>query len=492
MNQEEVEVRRYLHYALPSRRDVAAVVFRHWKAMLIVGALVILATVWGGLWAPSYEAQMQILVESRRSDAVISSSSVLPVEFSGNTVSEEDLNSEVELLKGNDLLRKVVVATGLAAHQGNESGAAYDAAVAAAARELSSNLHVDAIRNTHVISVRYRSRDPKQASAVLTALASAYIAKHTEVHRPIGEFTFFDQEALRFRRGLEQAQDKLLAFNLAHRVVSAQMERDNKLGQASDFEAKAYEAQALAAQTESRIRTLQQELTSVQPRITTSIHSSENPQLMGQLKSTLLTLQLQKTDLLTKYDPGYPLVQDVERQIAATTAAIQNEARKPLLDETTDRNPSYQLIRDQLNQAQAELSGYKAQEASARSIVSYYQGAAQRDDQDNIVQQNLLRDAKTQEDAYLLYLRKSEEASINDALDRRGIVNVAIAEQPQIPSAPERSPLMSASLILGLFFFGTFTTAFALDAVDPTFHTPDELATYLNTPVLAALPKSRG
>ena len=488
MNKQEIEIRPYLLYALPSRRDVAAVVFRHWRSMLVVGALIVLATIAAGLWTPGYQARMKILVDSRRTDAVVSSSSVTPVQVSGNTISEEDLNSEVELLKGEDLLRKVVLGTGLA-KKGTDGGKPADEAIGAATYKLSHALNVEAVRKTHVISVRYSSRDPKQAAAVLAALAAAYVEKHTEVHRSSGESAFFNQEAARFRQGLEEAQRKLAAFSVDHHVVSAQAERDTALQQASAFDMRAQEAQALAAETQSRIRALQEELAAIQPRITTAIRSSENPQLMGQLKSTLLTLQLKRTELLTKYDAGYPLVQEVDRQIADTTAAISTAESKPALDETTDRNPSYQLIKDELTKAQAELSGYTARATAAHGIADQYRRAAQQRDQDNMIQQNLVRDAKEQEDAYMLYVRKGEEAGISDALDRRGIVNVAIAEQPAVPIAPERSPLMSAIFTLGLLCLGTFTTAYVLDAADPTFRTPEELAAYLGAPVLAVLPK---
>jgi uncharacterized protein involved in exopolysaccharide biosynthesis len=106
-----------------------------------------------------------------------------------------------------------------------------------------------------------------------------------------------------------------------------------------------------------------------------------------------------------------------------------------------------------------------------------------------VVQQNLLQDAKTQEENYLLYERKREEARISNALDRGGILNVALAEQPVVPALPKRSPLGVA--LLTLLLAGTFSlsTAFVLDFMDPTFRTPDELAGYLGTPVLAALPK---
>jgi len=489
MNTEEIEVRGYIHHSLPTLRDFAAVIFRHWKLMVFVSVLILLATIATGVWSPRYEARMKILVQSRRTDAVVSSSSLAPVQFNGNTVTEEDLNSEVELLSGNDLLRKVAVASGLA--KGMSVRLGENEAISEAARELSRNLRVEAVRKTHVISVRYRSRNPQLASAVLTALAAAYIEKHTEVHRPSGEFSFFDQEAGRFREGLELAQQKLTAFSQERKVVSAQAERDAALLKANDFDSRAREAQAMAADTESRIRTLQDQLNSAQPRITTSIRSADNPQLMGQLKSTLLTLQLKRTELLTKYAPDYPLVKEVERQIADTVSSIETEERNPIRDETTDRNPGYQTITDELTKARAELSGLKARESAARAIAVQYQEAARLRDEDSMVQQDLIRDAKTQEEGYLLYVRKSEEAGISDALDRRGIVNVAIAEQPQVPTAPERSPLISVMLTVLLVCTGSITTAFVVDAMDPTFRTPDELATYLEVPVLAALPKSK-
>src|SRR6266567_4616653 len=191
-------------------------------------------------------------------------------------------------------------------------------------------------------------------------LPPANVEKHTEVHRPTGEFTFFDQESARFHKNLEQAQQRLAAFSLERHVVSAQMERDAALQQANEFESNAHQAHALVAETESRIRALQAQLDSAPRRITTAIRSSENAQLTGQLKSTLLTLQLKRTEMLTKYDPSYPLVKEVDGQIADAMTAIQAAERSPILDETTDRNPGYQLVADELAMAQAELGGLRA------------------------------------------------------------------------------------------------------------------------------------
>jgi uncharacterized protein involved in exopolysaccharide biosynthesis len=219
------------------------------------------------------------------------------------------------------------------------------------------------------------------------------------------------------------------------------------------------------------------------------VRTSDNPQLLETLKSTLLNLQLKRTELLTKYAPSYPLVEEVDQQIAEAQGSISAEESKPLRDETTDQNPNYEWIRSELTKAQADLSGLKARAAASASVARQYRAQARSLGQAGVVQQNLLQDAKTQEDNYLLYVQKREEARISNALDERGILNVALAEEPIAPALPKRSPISVAFLTLALAVTVSFSAAFTADLIDPTFRTPDELAGYLSAPVLAALPK---
>jgi uncharacterized protein involved in exopolysaccharide biosynthesis len=486
---DELAIQRYDRQPLPTLRDLVAVLFRQRWPMLITFALVVIAVAVSGMWVPKYEAQMKILALRQRSDAMVTPSANEPAQFSSDQVSEEDLNSEVELLNSDDLLRKVVLTTGLAGQSGAPADGANEVNVAKAVRKLSKDLKIEPLRKTNVISVSYDARDPQMAEEVLKALASAYTEKHLEVHHPVGEFKFFDQQMEQYKQGLNQAQANLTDFTKGTGVVSAGLERDSALQQADAFDSTARQAETTLLETQQRIRALQAELQSIKPRITTVVRDSDNPQLLEQLKSTLLNLQLKRTELLTKYEPTYPLVQEVDQQIAEAKSAISAEENKPIRDETSDQNPDYQWVQAELTKAQADLSGLKARAAAASGVAAKYHEEAQGLGQDEIVQDNLLTTAKTQEANYLLYVQKREEARISDALDQRGILNVSLAEQPVVPALPKRSPLGIA--LLTLLLAGTFSlsTAFVFDFMDPTFRTPDELAGYLGTPVLAALPK---
>jgi uncharacterized protein involved in exopolysaccharide biosynthesis len=184
------------------------------------------------------------------------------------------------------------------------------------------------------------------------------------------------------------------------------------------------------------------------------------------------------------------MVQEVDRQIAEAKSAIGEEESRPIREESSDLDPNYQWARAELTKAQTDLSGLKARAASAASTAALYHGAAQRIDQNGLVQQDLLRAAKTQEENYLLYAHKREEARISDALDKRGILNVALAEKPVVPALPSRSLRVAALLTLLLAGTISLSAAFVFDLIDPSFRTPDELANYLGTPVLAVLLKS--
>jgi uncharacterized protein involved in exopolysaccharide biosynthesis len=233
-------------------------------------------------------------------------------------------------------------------------------------RKLSKDLKIEPLPKTNVISVSYDARDPTDGGQeVLKALAAAYMEKHLEVHHPVGEFKFFDQQMEQYKQGLNQAQAKSDGLHQGNGVVSADLERDSALHQADDFDATARQAQTALLETQQRILALQAELQSIKPRITTVVRDSDNPQLLEQLKSTLLNLQLKRTELLTKYDPTYPLVQEVDQQIAEAKSAISAEENKPIRDETSDQNPDYQWVQAELTKAQADLSGLKARAAAA-------------------------------------------------------------------------------------------------------------------------------
>ena len=478
-----------------SIRDFVAVGFRRKHIILLCFLGILSCATLHVLLTPSeYTATTKFLVERERTDPVVSPQQAPQATFS-DRVTEEELNSEVELLQSEDVLHQVVISCGLQAHKsfltsffGLPDGRKE---IAKAISGLRRGLKIQLINKSNLIGVSYTSSDPQLAARVLNTLDDAYIAKNIAVHRRPGQFEFFDQETQRYKKELSDAEAQLNAFSDEDHGVAPQLARDITLQKLNEFDANLEQSKAEMAASEHRIHALESLAGATPQRLTTQARQVDDAQVLQGFKSTLMSLELKRTELLTKFQPTYPLVQEVDKQVADMRRAIESEESKPVREETTDRNPTYAWINAELAKAKAEHSGLQARATATQAIVLKYQQKARELEQKGIVQQNLLRTMKTSEENYLLYQRKREEARMMDALDRIRILNIAIAEQPTVPALPSNSPwrpLLVGGLLALMVSLGL---AFSLEYLDSSFRTPSEVIAELNIPVLAAVPRTR-
>ncbi|MGA9304201.1 MAG: GumC family protein [Candidatus Sulfotelmatobacter sp.] len=474
-----------------SPRDLLTILFRHKRIVVLSFLGILTGAVLAAVLSPlEYRASTKFLIERERLDPVISPGQSTPSENRGE-VTEEELNSEVELIKSADVLRQVVVSCGL--QRGKSfltsvlGGADESTRIARAAKRLQNDLKIEVVRKSNIISVSYAADDAQLAARVLSALGDAYLKKNVAVHRPPGQFEFFDQETEAYRKNLADAEAKLKTFSTEEGGVAPQIDRDITLQKLSEFRASLQQTRADIAGTEERIRALEKQAGTTPQRLTTSASQTDDAAVLQGLKNTLMTLEMKRTELLTKYQPTYALVQEVDKEIADARASIANEESKPIRAETTDRNPTYSWINEELAKAKADYSGLQARAAATQAIVANYEAKAEELDQKGIVQQDLVRTMKTDEENYLMYQRKREEARMTNALDQTRILNVAIAEQPVPPTLPSNSPWTTLIVGVMLAVMVSLGTAFGLDYMDTSFRTPAEVASGLNVPVLGAI-----
>jgi uncharacterized protein involved in exopolysaccharide biosynthesis len=477
----------------PTLRDVAAVFFR--QKRLLAMSFVVIATL-GILYSalfPSYKAEMKVLLRRGRIDPAVSPTPTLSPAFEHDEITEEELNSEVGLLNDEDLLRQVVIDTGLGQKTWTSviTRQNFEQRTEKAVRHLADKLNVEPVHKSRLITVSYSSSDAALSAAVLRSLARAYLAKHAANVRPSGQQIFFEQQVNESRILLEEAQGDLIAFTRKQGVVSAGLERDLVLQKLSDAEASQFAVETAVAEVGTRVRVLESSLRDLPQRRVVEIKNADNPQLQEKLKSKLLELELQRTSLTIKFQPSYRLIQEVDEEIAQAKAAIQAEEVKPLRDETTQDDPEFQWAHSEHLKNEVELRALKQKQAVASEQVGSYRATAEKLQESAIAQHDLEQQVKAAEDKYLLYSNKREEARIGDALDQNGVLNVAIAQQPRASALPVWSFLAAACFsFVGAAGFST-AIAFAADYFAPSFRTPEEVFELLGSPVLASLPAVR-
>jgi uncharacterized protein involved in exopolysaccharide biosynthesis len=491
------------HAGLPiTLRDLAAPVFRQRRLASFIFVGILAGAVVSALFiARNYQAEMKILVNRDRADPVVS-----PNPTSANAaapipaVSEEDINSEVELLKSRDLIESVVLRCGLETNhdtlwnriadriRGTRSAA--DARLSRSVEAFEDRLIVDPLPKTNLIRVAYTDRDPRLAASVLETLATLYQEKHAAVHRPAGAFTFFDQQAARYGTELAAAEEKLAKFDRWDDIVDPAAQKQLQMEKLTEFQAELQQDRAAAYAAGERAKALRVQAAAAPERQTTQTRKLDNAELLAHLEDTLLTLELKRNDMLVKYAPAYPPVRAVEAEIRTTERAITEARQAPVQEITSDRVPAQDWRATELAKAEADQVQLTAHGAAAARAVRHYQELTQKLGQEGAAQDDLARAVKIAEDNYLLYSRKREEARISDALDKKRIVNVSIAEAATVPAFPVQN--LGWLVIVG-FFMASVTSvgsAYAVDRLDPSFRTPSELGRYLEVTVLASIPES--
>lgn len=496
-NELVVRDRREIQSSVFTPRDLILVAFRRRRTIGYTFAAIMLGAVLAVILLPAkYESETNILVHRERVDPPLTAEQTGTLQQMAPALTEEDINSEVGLLQSQDLLEKVVIACGLEDRQHPSILSTIfhmrkqtpEERRAAAVETLRRNLRIEPIKKSFLISVSYASPDPQLSANVLNTLGNDYLEKHAAVRRSPGTQKFFEDEVDHYRQKLTDAHNALADFNRKEGLVTDQTEKDAAVPKLAEFEFNMRQTQAAIPQAEEHVRNLERQLTNTPPRITTELRNSDNAVLMQQLKSSLVNLELQHTDLTHKYAPTDRQVKEVEQQIDQVKTAIAAQEKAPVKEETTNENPTFALVREELVKARAELASLKALSTSYTKVGAAYQSSAIERDQKQLEQQELLRNVKTAEQNYLLYLNKKEEARISDAFDQKRIVNVSIAQAASVPAFPSNpaSLVLSIAAVLGCLM--GLGAAFVHEQIDSSMGSPDQVEAYLNMPVLAAMP----
>ena len=477
-----------------SVRDGAGALFRHRGLVVFTFLAVVLGAIAVTLLLPNrYDARMKILVKNQRVDIAITpeATSGAPASAVENEVSENQINSEIELLTSNDLLTQVVKDTGLAKNNGGFFGRSLsDAArVEKAVTGLAKDLTITPVRKANIISVTYSSGSPEMAAAVVKKLGELYLEKHLKLNHPAGASDFFKNQAEEHEAKLKDAEQRLTNFQQSNELVVLGQQKELTLQRTADAKAKMLEAETSLSEATNKIVRVQEQLAVMPRRVVTHARQIPNQYSAERLNTMLVEMQNRRTQLLTKFRPEDRLVREVDEQIRITREALAKAEQKTAVEESTDLNPLRQNLETELSRAKLDQATARARRDTLRSQLQQYEGALKKLEGNTVTHDDLQRQKKEAEDNYQLYSKKREEARIADELDRQKITNVSIAEAatvPQIPSSPNR-PL---NLILGVALAAILGlgSVFSAEMFSDAVHTPRQLEALTGATVLATVP----
>jgi uncharacterized protein involved in exopolysaccharide biosynthesis len=484
-----------------SVRDVASVVFRH--KLLICATFLIVA---GGsatvafLMPNEYESRMKILVKNTRSDVPITPErSTSAGNFGENEVSETQINSEIELLTSDDLLRQVVTECGLYGSSPSvfarlgfkETPRPQAAQIEAATRRLAKDLVITPVKKANIIEVKYSSQSPETSARVLRKVQDLYLEKHLRLHRPPGTYEFFKGQADQYEGQLQAAEKERSTFQQSMNVVSLTQQKEQTVQKLAEAKSRLMETKAFLREVNDRIAKVEQQMQTLQPRVVTQRRAVPNQYSAERLNTLIVELQNRRTQLLTKFRPDDRLVREVDQQIKTTRAALDQASKETATEQSTDLNPLRQTLETELARGRVDQAGAQGRHEALVGQVAQYEAQLSRLENSTGQYEDLNRKVKQSEDSYEVYKKKEEEARITNELDLNKITNVSIAEAPvqaQLPARPNRL----LNVVLGIFLGALLSigSVFIAELMRDTVLTPGELELLTGRKVLASMPRN--
>ncbi|MGH7788196.1 MAG: GumC family protein [Candidatus Binatia bacterium] len=476
--------------------EIMHVVFKRWR--LIAGLFAVVAL--SGLLAvlsrgAQYSARGTVMITSDRADATIQPTEVDSLALL--KLNESVVNSEVHVIRSRYLLEQVVRGLALARAGGNVVNIANAAddheRISERAMRIGNRLKVTPIRNSNVIEIRFGSGDASQAAQVVNRIIDEYMSYHAMVHSQQGLSGFYEEQSAMLLQNLRRAEATLGDFSQREGVVSPAAEILAAVNSVSALESELRQRTALIVGTDEKLRVVREQL-AAQPEVVKRLQKLEVNPVVRQLKEHVVDREVDRVALLRKYTENdrhvrdnLVEIQDLESKLSRATA---REAMA-VSSETFAANPVYEARLTALLELEAKLRENRARKValeedvsrSRRQLVSLKQRAMEFDRLDQDVQRHRT--------AVELYVRRSQEAALEAAMDQSKLVNIAVVERPGLPldrTDDRKVPLMLA-IISGLAV--SLGGAFGLEYLNRTLRFERDVERYLGLPVIGAVAEAK-
>jgi polysaccharide biosynthesis transport protein len=330
-------------------------------------------------------------------------------------------------------------------------------------KRFQKNLKIEIVPKTDILSVQFRTKDPKLAADVVNATVSAYTERNFrssyDASSQVSTWLSAQMDDLKLKAN--QAQEKLSDLQKQRGLIGVD-ETDNIVtDKLKDLNEQLTAAESDRIMKEARYR----------------IAESGNPELIASTvpEPTLHVLRAQQAQLRvdyarlsTKFGEGYPKLAELGNQISQVDSAIKTE----LMDLSQRYKNEYSAAADAEKMLQAKFEQQK------QKAYDLNQGAAKY--------AILKHEVETTQDLHQTLQLKLKQAGIMAGL---ASANIGVVEPAQVPSEPvDPRPVLDLAIgVAGGLVLGV-VSALAFEVLDTTVRNSEEAESVTSLPTLAEIP----
>lgn len=338
-----------------------------------------------------------------------------------------------------------------------------------ATKILDEMLTVSPVKDTRLVEIRIRGRNPEQAAAIADAFAAVYIEKTVEdrMGSTVSALEWLGNQLDTLGRELEASELALHQFKQDHNVLSVSMEDRQNLvaGEIESFNTALTDVRKRRIEVAARVSRLQQAMG--QDPLAASGTVFDERSALNALRESLRAKVAERERMSATRAANHPERRALEEEIEALREQLAQEV------ETIVRN------------AEADLREIRSVEGGLRQAVEEAQTAGLELNLREIEYQQLNRTRENKAKLYQVVLERTTETDLTRMFVAQHVRVVDQALVPRFPVAPNRTMNVLAGLLGGLILGVGF--AFALRFLDRRLRGP-EAVEELGVTVLGVVP----
>ena len=466
-------------YDLTSR-ELLSILFRE-KLKLFLVFVVLCALMVGSsfLLTPYYEATTRLLVKTGPEFQTRSDPNQ-PVAGVPSTTKLEIVNSEIQILTSRDLVEAVVNQIGA---DRLYPGSSTDAAI----RGFQGDFKAAPVEQADVINASYKNTNHDVAVAALTAVVDLYQKKHAEMFAD-PRYKLIEQQTGQYQTQLDAVTKKEADIRAEKSLFDVDAQRAKLLEEQAATKAIIDQLKSQSIDAHQRIDFLTNRLKTTPALIPAGQAQSD---VVEQAKARLLDLQVKQQQLKERYVGDVKPLQDADAEIAKLKEFVSRT--DPInTKQWSQRNSAYDDMVVALNRASADAAPLDPQIALRQGEAAAIE-AKLRDLQEGATAiGDLEREKRVLEELVHTYRTRSEDARVNEGLDRDRAVSVSIVQRPDAPAkpaGPRHMPFALAGILIGLV--GASGVLLYLLVFRETLITVESVERIIGLPVVASVAARR-
>ncbi|NCC04473.1 MAG: polysaccharide biosynthesis tyrosine autokinase [Proteobacteria bacterium] len=333
-------------------------------------------------------------------------------------------------------------------------------------------LTIDPVRNSRVVNVRFKAKDPALAARVANAVAQVYIelGLETKLLAVQDAVSWLAKRIQEERIKVEEAQMRFQKYKEENSIITNFSSDTEQVTQQklAELNSKVIEAEAARVEAETRFN---------QTRGITSDSLDSVAEILASpviqsIKASEMTVQNSLAELSKKYGSNHPQIIAIKAELTELRKRRAAEAQK--IVQSLKNN--YELA---LAKERSLKDALRSQEQGALSL-------SKKSIQYGVLQ----REAESAKEVYDLLVRRFKETTMTEDMKTVNVRVVDKAEVPSNPVQPKKSMNMLLALVLGITAGAGL--AFFAEYLDNSLKTPDDVARFLKMPYLGMIPAVEG